>query len=255
MRHLCSVMGLCWALYLAPAHAIVNIEEQRTDGERQGFGGSLQAAVDGALGNTDKVGLNIGTHLRWRRGETADILLLDYAYGQSNQVRDTNRAFIHARHMITLRERRTLEMFAQLEHDEFTRLQLRALLGAGVRLGLKETARNRIDLGLGAMYVKETLDDVTGLTDGGTEYFWRLNSYLNWQATLNDNVRFVSTTYYQPVIDDPADFRVLEDADLKIKLATDLDLKLSLEVAHDSRPPQTVKRTDVRYHTGVELRF
>jgi len=247
--------GLCWALYLVPAHAIVNIEQQRGAIDKQGFNGSLHAAVDGATGNTDKVALNLGTDLRWRRKDTVDILLLDSAYGQSNGIRDTNRTFVHVRHIIIVSERRAVELFAQVEHDEFTRLQRRTLLGGGLRFRLLESTHDHLDLGVGAIYVKETLDDIPGLTDGGTDYFWRLNSYLNWQAELNDTVRFVSTTYYQPAIDDPEDFRVLEDADLRVKLASDLDLKLSLEITHDSRPPQTVKPTDVRYLTGIELRF
>lgn len=249
------LMGLCWALYVAPAYAIVNIEQQRGAIDQQGFNGSLHAAVDGATGNTDKVALNLGADLRWRRKNVVDILLLDSAYGQSNGVRDTNRAFVHVRHIVIVRERRSVELFAQVEHDEFTRLQRRALLGGGLRFRLFEATHDHLDLGVGAMYVQETLDDEPGLTDGGTDYFWRLNSYLNWQTELNDTVRFVSTAYYQPALDDPEDFRLLADADLKVKLASDLDLKLSLEIAHDSRPPQTVEPTDVRYLTGIELHF
>jgi hypothetical protein len=42
---------------------------------------------------------------------------------------------------------------------------------------------------------------------------------------------------------------------LQIKLTGALDLRLSVEVAYDSEPPQLVDNTDVTYRTGIEYSF
>ena len=34
-----------------------------------------------------------------------------------------------------------------------------------------------------------------------------------------------------------------------------LSLKLSLDLKHDSQPPQDVKKTDITYSTGIEYSF
>ena len=56
-------------------------------------------------------------------------------------------------------------------------------------------------------------------------------------------------------MDDFSDFRLLEDATLSVKMTDTLSLNLSLNLAHDSKPPQSVKNTDTTYSTGVEYSF
>jgi putative salt-induced outer membrane protein YdiY len=84
---------------------------------------------------------------------------------------------------------------------------------------------------------------------------WRGNIYFAWRFAANDRIRFQNTIYYQPAWKDTADFRVLDDAAISITLTKQLDLKLSLEVAHDSLPPAGIRQTDISYKTGLELRF
>jgi len=72
---------------------------------------------------------------------------------------------------------------------------------------------------------------------------------------MNDHVRIQSTTYYQPSFSDVDDFRGIEQATLLVKLADRLDLKLQVDAAYDSRPPQLVERGDLVYRTGIEYRF
>jgi len=48
---------------------------------------------------------------------------------------------------------------------------------------------------------------------------------------------------------------VLEQAALLVRLWEKLDLKLSLEVAFDSKPAQTVQKRDLLYSTGLEYSF
>ena len=68
-------------------------------------------------------------------------------------------------------------------------------------------------------------------------------------------MRVLSTTYYQPAVDDFNDFRVLEEATLSVKMTDNLALNLSLNLSHDSKPPQAVKKTDTTYSTGIEYSF
>ena len=125
-----------------------------------------------------------------------------------------------------------------------------------MRLKLAETPDIKsLHLGLGGFFSRETLEKRAGLTDAGSENIWRVNSYLNYVQQLNHSVRVLSTTYYQPAVDDFSDYRLLEEATLSVTMTDTLSLNLSLNLSHDSKPPQSVKKTDTTYSTGIEYSF
>lgn len=241
---------------VAAAHAVVNIEDMRMQPPREGFSGNLELSVSGQSGNTDKVGANFGSRLQWLEGAINNFVILNHAVGETSGIRDTNKSFAHARQVRQLRPGLAGEGFLQLEQNEFARLSYRQLLGGGARFTLMEEQNKKEGrLGLGAFYSREKLEARAGATDAGTEILWRANVYLAVKYRFNDQVRAVSTTYYQPAFKDAGDYRLLEEAALRVRMNGNLDLKLSLEIAHDSRPPQLVGRTDTTYSTGIEYTF
>jgi len=248
---------LCCIIALIPlsAHAIVNVEELRHVPAGDGFKGRFDLSISGDSGNTEKSSASAGTRLQWKKDQLTDLFIMNYAYGESDNTRDTNKGFVHLRHIVQANDIHAYEAFAQIETNEFARLSFRGLLGGGIRYTARRDDDINIYVGLGAFHAWETLDQQPGLTDDGTEKFWRANLYLVLDYQINGNVRAASTTYYQPAFEDLEDARLLEEAGLKVKLADDLDLKISIEIVHDSRPPETVKNTDVSYSTGIEYNF
>ena len=65
----------------------------------------------------------------------------------------------------------------------------------------------------------------------------------------------MSTTYYQPAIDSPDNFRALEQLTYEIAINKKLNLSISLDVSHNSRPPAGVQPTDTGFHTGIKYSF
>jgi len=238
------------------AMAIVNVGSAQFGETAEGLSASLDVGLDGASGNTDKFGFKTGGRLQWHRQSQTDLAMFSYRYGKSHGRADTNKSFAHVRHMQHINPLTTLEGFAQAEKDEFSRLSFRGLIGAGVRRTLLAgEARGTVYLGLGGMYEDEELQARTGATDALQSQLWRGNLYLILKRQFNEQMRVVSSTYYQPRLDDWGDARLLEQAALLIKLNDALDLKLSLEVQFDNRPPQLVEKTDISYSTGLELHF
>lgn len=252
-RTLVLMLACAWS---AAAHAIVNVEDMRIGAARPGFSGQVNIAISGKSGNTDKEETQLDAHLRWHREQVTNLFVASYDYAETNVVRDTNNSLLHARHVRQTSARRAWEFFAQWEENQFSRLSFRGLLGAGTRLTLLETAeRLSLHLGIGAFYAEQRLEKEPGLIDEGRENFWRANFYLAYKHRLNEQLRLQSTTYYQPRLDDGANFRALEQAALMVKMTDKLSLRLSLDIAHDSRPPETVKRTDISYTTGLSYDF
>ncbi len=247
---------LLMALWPLNAFAIINVEEAQIGAPAEGVSGRLNLDVQGLSGNTNKINAGAGGLLQWHGDRLTDFILLHYAFGKSNGRTDTNKAFGHLRHRFEVDKLWAVEGFAQVSRDEFARLSFRGLLGGGIRLTLREEESSRAAyLGLGGFYEREILHLAPNTTDPRRTTTWRGNVYLLLKYRLNEHIRFANTLYYQPAFSRPSDFRLLEEAGLYVPLHGNLDLKLTLEVAHDSRPPQTVKKTDVIYSTGLELNF
>lgn len=240
----------CLLLASSNALAIINVENIRVQKKEDGFSGQLHINASLQSGNTNKSRVDIGNRLQWSHGNTTNFLVMNYAYGESGGARDINKAFLHGRHVVQHNDKWAWEGFGQLEQNEFTRLSLRALAGAGARRTLtEETDKSAIYLGLGGFYSTERLDDNT------TDNLVRANIYLVIKQTITTNTLFISTVYYQPAISQLDDFRALGQVGLNIAISKKLDLKLSLDITHDSQPPTSVSSTDSSFRTGIEYRF
>jgi putative salt-induced outer membrane protein YdiY len=166
-------------------------------------------------------------------------------------VRDTNRSFAHLRHRYGLDAAWDVELFGQAQQNEFALLKLRTLLGGGLRWSQQSDGLS-LAIGLGSFFEREELK---AAANEPAASLWRGNSYIALYYALNERVRLQNTLYYQPAWKNPADFRLLDDVALSVSLSDRLDLKLAVEIANDSRPPATIKDTDISYKTGMELRF
>ncbi len=234
------------------AAAIVNIEALRQETLPEGFSGSVELVLGGKSGNVDKEAYEGAARIDWARGDQSAFVLAEREYGRTEGVRDANRTFLHLRGMRAVSPRYTGEAYVQLEQDEFRRLKLRRLAGGGVRIGLVggQTVSS-LHLGVGAYGYEEHLDELVDDRDSGT----RASLYLDYRYRLSERVSAASTTYYQPRVGEAADFRALEQASLLFGVSERLDMRLSLDFVHDSRPPAGVERSDLLYRTSLLYRF
>jgi len=243
-------------LLFAPAQAwaIINAEGLGVSVDQQGLNGKAALSMNGSSGNTAKVSGEAAGRLAYVHGPHTEILVGSYAYGKSRGVRDTNKAFLHLRHRYALDASLDLEAFGQAQQNEFARLKLRTLIGGGLRWGQQDDGW-RTYLGLGSFYESENLRSTAGNTAPPRTRLWRGNLYGTLFYALNSHVSFQNTVYFQPAWKDTADYRLLENAGLSVKLTEQLDLRLSIDVERDSRPPTGIRSTDTSYKTGLEYRF
>ncbi|MFA6901819.1 MAG: DUF481 domain-containing protein [Gallionellaceae bacterium] len=238
------------------AQAIVNLEQAIIGPTTDGFHARLDLLASGSSGNSEYSRNKLDLLNLWQHEDRTEFLQIQYAYGTSLGQVDTDNAFVHFRHRTQINTLWGVEGFAQISRDPFARLTQRTVLGGGVRWVLfEESKKSAAYLGLGALHERETLTSVAGTTDQVEIERWRGNAYLVLKYQLNDQIRLLNNTYYQPALSDTVNFRLLEQASMLVKLDDNLDLKLSLEVSFDSRPPQTVRQRDVFYSTGLSFSF
>lgn len=241
-------------LYTVSAHAIVSMENLHTRKPKEGFSGNVELSLSNTSGNTEKEEYSLGSRIQWHQGEMTDYLLLSGNYGKSAGVKNTDNSFAHLRHIQQFRPTTAWEAYLQAERDEFARLIYRGLAGGGLRFTLYEQENlGAAYLGLGGYYSEERIDET--YADAGTETLWRGSSYLLLKYQATPNTVLASTTYYQPSVEGADDYRLLEQAALKVKLTDILSLIVSADYRFDSAPPIGVEKRDVTYKTTFSLEF
>ncbi|MDX8412526.1 MAG: DUF481 domain-containing protein [Mariprofundales bacterium] len=242
---------LSWAaliitmLLTTPAYAIVNIEDSALAHPDSPYSATLDASVHGTSGNSDKVATSADLGVQWHRNAHQLLLWLGYDYGSSQKKRNANRGFAHLRYRYHCTPRYAIESFGQWQKDDFARLNSRILLGGGVRI-----TQIKQHIGIGLFHEREQLQPSKTDRSNLNQSTWRGNIYLALQHQF-DHATISDTLYYQPAIRaSNNDYRLLNEASLKVPLSKNLSLKLALETRQDSQPPIGVKQTDMSYTTS-----
>ena len=257
MKYLQNLLFLSVISYTEASIAIVNTENMRVEASEKTEGVDKKLAFDisGKNGNTQKIKAGLGARVQWYEKDATRFIVVNYEYGESADVKDTNKTFVHLRNIQYQSKNFAWESFAQIAEDEFTRLDSRMLLGGGVRLKLIKSEDKSVDLGLGLFREREKLDLVPLTTDAGVDYGNRMNLYLVYKSTLSSHSRLSSTLYYQPDINEMSDYRLFEQFALQLDITENLSFNLSVDIYHDSKPAQLIKGTDTTYNTGFEYNF
>ena len=232
-------------LITTPAHAIVNIEDSALAHPDQPTSATVDVAVRGASGNSERLGMAADIGAQWHHNPHQVLLWLGYDYGSSRKQRNSNRGFSHLRYRYHFNPYYALESFGQWQKDEFARLNRRILLGGGLRIAFLTQQH----LGIGVFHESEQLRTTANSSDPLNQQRWRGNLYLALHHRIGQT-KVANTLYYQPNLRRSRNYRLLNEGSIQLPLTKKISLKLSLELHQDSRPPQTVKRTDIRYSTA-----
>lgn len=253
----------------SPAQAQVNVEQNRP---AQSSG--LHAHLDGSFtlirGNVDLTQVGLSGRAEYVKGVHSPFVQASVDYGEKSGTSFLSQSFVHARWTAMWWDMLGTELFSQLQDNSFRSLILRQLHGGGVRLRSTLDEGGEVAIGLGAMFEREVyLDEVQLKSDQRDELIQaardeqlenniRGTSYLTLKRPLKLSESGASlalsvTLYYQPLLRDPSDYRVLGDAAIEVKLSDLIRLVESLNLLYDSEPPVGVQRYDLKSVTS--LRF
>ncbi|MCH9650095.1 MAG: DUF481 domain-containing protein [Deltaproteobacteria bacterium] len=183
-------------------------------------------------------------------------LVSSYSFSEQNDERAVNSGFSHLRWGRNRGPRLGIEAFAQHQFNEFTNLDTRVLLGLGGRFALFRKPQKEAFLGSGYMFEFERLDVPVEGPDDLESRHHRWTNYISIKInTPDDRLLFVNTLYVQPRFDQPDDLRLLDEAELQIKITDRVSFGLSASLAHDSDPPEGIKETDITIVNRFRVKF
>jgi putative salt-induced outer membrane protein YdiY len=239
----------------AASAQIVNVLTRFPGERRPGLHGSVQLSVDWRTGNTPYLDLQGALAGEWLLGRH---LILGLAQGEREITAGKvtlDHTMEHLRYRYHLTGLLRPEAFVQHELDLFRRLELRLLLGAGMRFDVLRGKSVALALGLALMGEHETLRQ-DGLPDAGqvTDDL-RVSTYLALRLSVMKHLEATETVFVQPRIDDPTDLYALSETSLTAQANKVVSLALTFSLAYDSRPPLAVLPVDTALKTTVQVAF
>lgn len=225
-------------------------------GAKPGMSGKAEAGLETKRGNTEKDNYKASIRVTYDNNVSYAVWgEFSGEYGESNYVKDTNKAFSHLRyiHSLTDDENLRYELFGQLESDEFRQINSRLLGGAGLRYRVFNSPKNgKGFFGLGGFY--EDIEYKDPIIDPSEDNA-RLNSYLAYSISVADKSTFSYVLYYQPKFDDYADYIFSNALELKLNIIKKLFLKFNVSWSRDTEPPVGVEKDDFTQTTTFVFDF
>lgn len=243
-------------VFASPAvHAIVNIEALRIAMRNETSIGVAGLSYERKTGNTDTNRWKANAQGMWRTGEFENLATFEREFGSTNSKQDTNRTTEHVRINWLYKNPLSVEVFGQLEDDEFRRLTMRALVGSGLRCRLADGERFKANAGAGAFWSRETQSYVPGTNDAGTLDINRGNIYLALNGLVTPEIELNAITYYQPAFNAFSDSRILSNAQAVLHVNKLISVTFNYSLSLDTEPPELVQPSDQTYTTALNYKF
>ncbi len=238
-----------------PAAAQVNIESLRPDENALGVSGTAGLDLSVRTGNVDIVQFTLRGRLDHNSERSSTLLIVNGDLGFQGGDRFSNAALVHLRQGYRVRPRFGPEAFAQVNYNKPQRLDLRWLVGGGVRIGLLAAETAQIRVGSAYMFEHERLDLPLGAQHPRTTNVSRWSNYVSVRVEFGRDIVLTAINYLQPRIDRFGDLRNLSEVDLTVPVSQRISLLVSFDLRYDSRPPDDVRSLDTALKTGITAGF
>jgi hypothetical protein len=250
-----------WVVLAVLLHAsgaaaqIVNVQALFDEKAEMGPAAAIELGGDWRTGSTQLFSVrgSLVGQVRSERNVWLGVIRGEYSFASGERI--VSQVLEHLRYRRKLTDRVSAEVFAQHEYNEFRRLQLRALLGAGPRIVLFVNDTAGLTFGA-ALMLEHERNRKDGEVDAGARYTDpRLSSYLLARVKLMENINLVETVYFQPRVTRPSDLRVLNETLFAVTPNPRVTVGIGFNLTYDSAPPATVPPLDTQLRTTVGVKL
>jgi len=160
-----------------------------------------------------------------------------------------NEGFQHLRYTRLINKILGYEAFGQAQYNEQLSLKLRILFGTGMRFRICQ-GKSKCNFGLSLMYEydEESTEDITHKD-------FRLSSYFSAAIPITEKVKFFSTSYYQPLVNNFNDFRLSSQSKLVMAITKKISATITFSILYDSRAPEDSPELSEDLYGGIRYKF
>lgn len=231
---------------------IVNVENLRHEIDSTGWSGHARIDTQIEKNNANRI-FDFSNQLRiqYKRKKSLWFLIHDMSFKEINSTEIKNNSTQHLRYSHTLSPKISYEAFLQSQSDRVSEIKLRALVGTGLRFSLYNSKEYKFFLGATMMYEHEnSVDDIDNVQNN-----IRSSTYFTFKIKPNKNVSIVSTSYFQPLVDQFSDYRILNETALLFTVFKNLKFITTIYYIYDSFPVTNVAKEQFKLTNGLIYSF
>jgi uncharacterized protein DUF481 len=230
---------------LSFSQQIVNIERMRLDNDTSTFITYLSGNFNKKLTKYDETSFNGCFNFYYKVDNHVFINIISSNVYILDNIFDEYSYFEHFRYNYNMNNFLTNELFIQYKYDNQLDIDKSYLFGTGIRLKLFKNKTNNIYIGVSLMYQYKQL------LDKSDSEALRNSNYITFNYKFTKDLFFISTTYYQPKINDITNFKVSNNNSLFFKVNRFLEFSVFYNTSYNSCPPPGIDNN--LYNTGIKL--
>jgi len=251
MRKFIFLCLLLFSISIAASSQIVNTESARMQSDTVGWLGGAGLAFSLNQNKETIFGLDAEAHFQYKTSNDKGLWLLLGNYGFLRVGKDDHisNQFIHFRYNRKVNDWLRWEFFTQFQNNAVTQIDSRFLFGTGPRYKIIKTKYFRLYAATLFMYEREREKTIPVVLHNDI----RNSDYVSFTWTPKENIELISTTFFQPLLKKLSDYRILNQAALKVKGTKHFSLSLKWNYLHDRFPAGEAPRTTYSFATGLDF--
>lgn len=235
-----------------PCHSqVVNIESARMQSDSVGWKGRAGTVFSFTSNKQDITQFSIDAHLQLKTVKDLWLIIGDYGFLKGGGEKFVQNSFGHLRYNRKLNSFLRWEVFLQAQNNYITQIDSRYLAGTGPRFKLSDTKRFR--LYAASLFMYEYEKELTTPTLIHRDV--RNSSYVSFTILPDEHMEIISTTFFQPRLGAFGDFRVLNQALLKIKTGKRFGVSVIWNYLFDRFPAGEAPKTTYNFAMGLDCEF
>ena len=243
--------AICIILYSLGSAQIVNVESRRIQSDTTGWLGNFGVGFKLDKNTVSVLNLSTAAQIEYKAPKSLYLFLVNYDLlrGAAETLQDN--LFFHVRYNYKISKTLRWEAFTQMQHNNLAGIQNRWLVGTGPRFKVSGTKKLALYAASLLMYEKEKelTEPITYHRD------IRNSSYVSASWKPMENGEIISTVFYQPLLKDFSDYRLLHELKLKFKFSKKFAFFTEWNFMYDSHPPLNIPKNIYSLKNGIDYEF
>lgn len=231
---------------------ILNVESMRKIDKDTKWSGNTNLNIQVIENKNSFVLASNRTRVQYRNNKHLSLIIGDYNFKESNSSKIVSKGILHLRYNYKLSKRVRAEAFVQNQFDEISKIKYRRLVGVGPRFKL--TTSDNYKFYAGTLIMKEW-ERIESDLEQTTNNDVRLSAYLSFSLFPKDGISIVSTTYFQPRVDEFSDLRWSNDSRVAFKISKSLAFNVQFTISYDNYPALGIPKTQYKLTNGIIYTF
>ena len=247
-----SIFSLALLITQIITAQIVNVESLRQISDTSTWSGGISLDMSLIKNKRQIFTLKNRSRVQYQKNRHLALFINDFSFKEVDTKKIINKGIQHLRYNYKLKHRMALEAFTQSQHDAISNIKFRGLMGSGPRFKLSPSEKYRLYLGTLIMYEYEEIEELSAVV---IHRDFRSSSYFSCSLYPSDRLAIVSTTYYQPKLNQWSDFRISTETSLALPLHKNLAYKATFALNYDRFPALGVPDTQYEFTNGLIYTF